>query len=88
MTEPLNVVKVLRNSPRSPSPIFITFCPSNGLGCTSLRATLTMMMAMMQPEQKNKEQFKLLQYSDDSKSSLSDLELTEIVVPRKRKVRR
>lgn len=35
----------------------------------------------------NKEQFKLLQYSDDSKS-LSDLELTEIVVPRKRKVRR
>lgn len=45
-------------------------------------------MAMMQPEPKNKEQFKLLQYSDDSKSSLSDLELTEIVVPRKRKVRR
>lgn len=42
---------------------------------------------MMQTNAKNKEQFKLLQYSDDSKS-LSDLELTEIVVPRKRKVRR
>lgn len=48
------------------------------------------MMMMMQGaagEPKNKEQFKLLQYSDDSKS-LSDLELTEIIVPRKRKVRR
>lgn len=48
------------------------------------------MMMMMQGaagEPKNKEQFKLLQYSDDSKS-LSDLELAEIVVPRKRKVRR
>lgn len=49
------------------------------------------MMTMMQGsgglEPKNKEQFRLLQYSDDSKS-LSDLELTEIVVPRKRKVRR
>lgn len=47
------------------------------------------MMMMMQGaagEPKHKEQFKLLQ-SDDSKS-LSDLELTEIVVPRKRKVRR
>ncbi|XP_055678342.1 major antigen [Lutzomyia longipalpis] len=41
----------------------------------------------MQNNNVKKETFQLLQYSDDSKS-LSDLELTEIVVPRKRKVRR
>ncbi|GAB0093631.1 hypothetical protein DMENIID0001_087990 [Sergentomyia squamirostris] len=41
----------------------------------------------MQNNNVKKETFQLLQYSDDSKS-LSDLELTEIVVPRKRKIRR